>query len=44
MAGLETYRAKRNFNVTAEPRGRVARKDEGAALRHPAARGDAVAL
>jgi bifunctional non-homologous end joining protein LigD len=25
MAGLETYRAKRNFKVTAEPRGRVAR-------------------
>src|SRR5260221_5161454 len=26
MAGLETYRAKRNFGVTAEPRGRVARE------------------
>ena len=25
MAGLETYRTKRNFNLTAEPRGRVAR-------------------
>jgi bifunctional non-homologous end joining protein LigD len=25
MAGLETYRAKRDFDVTAEPRGRVAR-------------------
>jgi len=25
MAGLETYRAKRNFDLTAEPRGRVAR-------------------
>jgi bifunctional non-homologous end joining protein LigD len=25
MAGLETYRAKRNFKVTAEPRGRVMR-------------------
>lgn len=25
MAGLDTYRAKRNFNVTAEPRGRVTR-------------------
>jgi bifunctional non-homologous end joining protein LigD len=25
MAGLETYRAKRNFGITAEPRGRVAR-------------------
>ena len=25
MAGLETYRAKRNFKVTAEPRGRVTR-------------------
>jgi bifunctional non-homologous end joining protein LigD len=25
MAGLESYRAKRNFDVTAEPRGRVAR-------------------
>src|SRR5438270_9840078 len=24
MAGLQTYRAKRNFDVTAEPRGRVA--------------------
>ena len=23
MAGLETYRAKRNFGITAEPRGRV---------------------
>jgi len=26
MAGLETYRAKRNFGITAEPRGRVARE------------------
>ena len=25
MAGLETYRAKRNFGITAEPRGHVAR-------------------
>src|SRR5678815_400150 len=25
MAGLGTYRAKRNFNITAEPRGRVTR-------------------
>ena len=25
MAGLETYRAKRNFKLTAEPRGKVAR-------------------
>ena len=25
MAGLDTYRAKRNFKLTAEPRGRVAR-------------------
>jgi bifunctional non-homologous end joining protein LigD len=25
MAGLEPYRAKRDFNITAEPRGRVAR-------------------
>src|SRR5437764_14257624 len=25
MAGLQTYRAKRNFDVTAEPRGHVAR-------------------
>jgi bifunctional non-homologous end joining protein LigD len=25
MAGLETYRAKRDFGITAEPRGRVAR-------------------
>src|SRR5882672_10984605 len=26
MAGLETYRAKRDFGITAEPRGRVARE------------------
>ena len=26
MAGLQTYRAKRNFGVTAEPRGHVARR------------------
>src|SRR5258707_4493672 len=26
MAGLETYRAKRNFGITAEPRGRVTRE------------------
>jgi len=26
MAGLETYRAKRDFNITAEPRGRVLRE------------------
>src|SRR5258708_25492918 len=26
MAGLETYRAKRNFGITAEPRGRVVRE------------------
>ena len=32
MAGLETYRAKRNFNITAEPRGRVTR-GKAAALR-----------
>jgi bifunctional non-homologous end joining protein LigD len=32
MAGLETYRAKRNFGITAEPRGRVAR-EKGKALR-----------
>ena len=26
MAGLDTYRAKRNFDITAEPRGRVTRE------------------
>jgi bifunctional non-homologous end joining protein LigD len=32
MAGLETYRAKRNFGITAEPRGRVL-KEKTKALR-----------
>jgi len=30
MAGLETYRAKRNFGVTAEPRGRVLKQKTNA--------------
>jgi len=29
MAGLQTYRAKRDFDVTAEPRGRVAARKSG---------------
>jgi bifunctional non-homologous end joining protein LigD len=29
MAGLQTYRAKRNFDVTAEPRGQVAKRKSG---------------
>jgi bifunctional non-homologous end joining protein LigD len=29
MAGLQTYRAKRNFDVTAEPRGNVAPRKKG---------------
>lgn len=29
MAGLQTYRAKRNFGVTEEPRGRVGRRKSG---------------
>ena len=43
MAGLKTYRAKRNFSVTAEPKGKVARRARPR-LRHPEARGDAAAL
>ena len=42
---LETYRAKRNFRRTPEPRGaRRARKAPGAVVRHPEARGESPAL
>ena len=43
MATLQTYRAKRDFGKTAEPRGTAARK-QGLSLRHPEARRDAAAL
>lgn len=32
MAGLSTYRAKRRFGVTSEPRGKVSRKKSGGAF------------
>ena len=43
MAGLESYRAKRNFSITAEPRGRVARR-KVKALRFVIQRHDATRL
>ena len=43
MATLRTYRQKRDFGKTAEPRGKAGRK-KGLSLRHPEARRDAAAL
>ena len=40
MAGLKTYRAKRQFGVTAEPKGKVARrKGHAFVIQKHAARG-----